>query len=190
MTGWRLRGLTRDVLVVKASAARASASPRRRAIPPRELRADIAAWLVDPTRWSLVQEMLASFGGSATSARTRRTRDALGRALAERFEHGLLQAFAMTRDAAGAFDQPSEDKPPPPLPKPPDDDAKQTWISIRLVDSVGVPVPKRRYRLTLPDGTIREGVTNAQGSAYFGDIDPGMCTLEWPHTDGADWKNA
>lgn len=59
----------------------------------------------------------------------------------------------------------------------------RTWVEIELLDMAGQPVPYERYWIKLPDGTVREGVLDAQGCAYFDDLDPGQCLIRWPARD-------
>ncbi|MFS8067099.1 MAG: hypothetical protein ACMG6S_12070, partial [Byssovorax sp.] len=45
-------------------------------------------------------------------------------------------------------------------------------------------VPDERYWIQLTDGSIREGRLDAQGRAYFGDLDDaGICQVHWPDLD-------
>lgn len=60
---------------------------------------------------------------------------------------------------------------------------EKTWIEIELVDAEGKPVPNERYWILLPDGSAREGRLNAEGRAYFGDLDPGECDVRFPDLD-------
>lgn len=67
---------------------------------------------------------------------------------------------------------------------------KKTWVAIRLLDDEVPPnpVPFKRYRVELTDGSTREGKLDARGEAYFGGIDPGTCKVTFPDYDVADWK--
>jgi hypothetical protein len=60
----------------------------------------------------------------------------------------------------------------------------KTWIEIELTDMDGNAMPGERYWIKLPDGTVREGALDAQGRAYFGDLDPGSAEIRWPDRDG------
>ena len=60
---------------------------------------------------------------------------------------------------------------------------ERTWVAIALTDMDDVPIPHERYWIKLPDGTVREGVLDAQGSAWFDDLDPGQCVIRWPDRD-------
>lgn len=58
------------------------------------------------------------------------------------------------------------------------------WVEIELLDMEGAPVPHERYWIRLPDGTVREGALDAEGRAYFDDLDPGQCEIRWISRDG------
>lgn len=58
------------------------------------------------------------------------------------------------------------------------------WVEIELLDMGGAPVPFERYWIRLPDGTVREGALDAEGRAFFDDLDPGQCEIRWVSRDG------
>lgn len=66
----------------------------------------------------------------------------------------------------------------------------KTWVAIRLLDDEVPPnpVPFKRYRVELTDGSTREGKLDARGEAYFDGIDPGTCKVTFPDFDVADWR--
>jgi len=69
--------------------------------------------------------------------------------------------------------------------------AKQkTWIAIRLKDKSGRPLSGERYRVTLTDGSVCEGVLDQRGEAWFRDIDPGKCQVSFPDIDHREWNAA
>ncbi len=69
---------------------------------------------------------------------------------------------------------------------------KTTWIAIRLVDdgSAPKPVPFRKYRVELPDGSTREGMLGADGTAELRGIDPGTCKVTFPDLAPEAWARA
>jgi hypothetical protein len=67
---------------------------------------------------------------------------------------------------------------------------EKTWIAIELLDDQGEPVPFERYRLRLPDGTIREGRLDANGRARADGIEPGTAEVSFPDRDADDWRRA
>ncbi|APR80245.1 Hypothetical protein A7982_05592 [Minicystis rosea] len=97
-----------------------------------------------------------------------------------------LDVEATARTAGGAkraraeylLDLPPEEPVPAPAPAP-----EKTWIEIVLRDMTGNPVPWAPYRIKLTDGTIEEGLLDAEGRAYFGDLDPGNCLVSFPDLD-------
>lgn len=67
---------------------------------------------------------------------------------------------------------------------------QKTWVEIVLVDDSDPPkpVPFKRYRLELPDGSTRQGRLDANGAATLTGIDPGTCEVSFPELDANDWK--
>lgn len=57
------------------------------------------------------------------------------------------------------------------------------WVEIELLDMEGRAVPHERYWIKLPDGAVREGALDAEGRAYFDDLDPGQCEIRWISRD-------
>jgi hypothetical protein len=62
----------------------------------------------------------------------------------------------------------------------------KTWIAVQLEWDTDPPRPAAgvRYRITLTDGTVREGRLDAAGLARFDGLDPGICTVVFPDLDG------
>ena len=65
---------------------------------------------------------------------------------------------------------------------------KTSWIEIKLVDETGAPVPGEKYRIELPDGSVREGVLGPEGTAWHGNLDPGTCKITFPDMDASEWR--
>jgi uncharacterized Zn-binding protein involved in type VI secretion len=61
-----------------------------------------------------------------------------------------------------------------------------TWVEVQLVDDDGEPYANVDYRMKLPDGSVREGVTDGDGLVKFDGIDPGECEIAFPTLDVAD----
>ena len=70
------------------------------------------------------------------------------------------------------------------------DPKKKSWIEVKLEDEAGKPVPFERYRVTTPDGTVREGFLDAKGLARVDGIDPGLCKITFPNLDKDAWHSA
>jgi hypothetical protein len=64
----------------------------------------------------------------------------------------------------------------------------KTWIEIELIDSEGNPVPNEPCRLTLPDDSVWEGTTNAEGVVRVDFIDHGQCEVCFPNIDLNEWE--
>ena len=76
------------------------------------------------------------------------------------------------------------DEPPKPV-----QPCGQTWIEIELVDEEGQPVPGTKYKITTPDGQVKQGQLNSQGVARVDSINPGNCTITFPELDKDAWES-
>ncbi len=54
------------------------------------------------------------------------------------------------------------------------------WIEIQLLNDEGEPVPNQKYKLTLADGSTREGELDSEGKVRLEDIPPGSITVTYP----------
>jgi hypothetical protein len=70
----------------------------------------------------------------------------------------------------------------------PPDAPKKTWVEVQLLDLDGAPVPNERYRVTLPDGSIKEGQLDDDGWMRESNIDPGTCTIAFPDIHSEEWN--
>src|SRR5262249_53279158 len=105
------------------------------------------------------------------------TRDGVS-GLHARLLHGDLRVF-FRREALLVR---ATDKPKSVPPEPPENEIK-TWIELELVDESGNPVGGQRYKITLPDGKVREGRLNSNGFAREDGIERGNCTVEFLDLD-------
>lgn len=164
-------------------------SPRRdveRLDRERALRRLRAAAASAPGRQAM-RRLLADSGGVGVQ---RLSDDDVLEALAARIEAGQIVAFG-ERAAGGVWAERIETEPPPPVEAVVAPPVETTWVEIQLVDLAGQPVPNERYRLTLPDGTVKEGRTNYRGRARYNEIEtPGACTVEFPDLDRDAWGRA
>jgi hypothetical protein len=87
-----------------------------------------------------------------------------------------------------ALEAPSAPQKKPPRDSDSSNTAVKTWISIRVLDEDGNPVPDVAYSVTLPDGSIMTGSLDDQGSARFDDIDPGLCQVSFPEIHAKEFK--
>lgn len=89
-------------------------------------------------------------------------------------------------------DAPAQEAPPPAAPEAapqPADEEKKTWIEVRLVDNMGIPIPYEAFKLKLPDGTIREGSLDGDGRARVEGIPEGKAEVCFPDR-GIGWRPA
>lgn len=70
----------------------------------------------------------------------------------------------------------------------PESEDEKTWIKIQLLDDLDRPAAGRRYRVELPDGTVREGTLDAMGQAKETGIDHGKCKISFPDLDADVWR--
>jgi hypothetical protein len=67
---------------------------------------------------------------------------------------------------------------------------EKTWIEIELVDPSGYPASNERYKLTLPDGSIKWGRLDRDGRARVEKLQPGSCQVTFPDRDEESWEIA
>lgn len=65
--------------------------------------------------------------------------------------------------------------------------AKTSWVGIELVDEAGQPLAGYPYTITLPDGSVKTGTTDAKGRARVEQFAPGNCTLTLEQLDEKSW---
>ena len=64
----------------------------------------------------------------------------------------------------------------------------KSCIEIELVDEADQPVQGERYRIILPDGTVRKGTLDSKGKAHIEGISPGNCKITFPNLDKDVWE--
>ena len=67
---------------------------------------------------------------------------------------------------------------------------KPTWIEVRLIDQNRNYVPGERYRITLPDSSVREGALDQDGRVRIEGIVAGQCRITFPDRDSREWEPA
>ncbi|MCP4246027.1 MAG: type VI secretion system tip protein VgrG, partial [bacterium] len=70
-----------------------------------------------------------------------------------------------------------------------EEEKETTFIKIRLLNDEGEPVAGERYRVTCPDGTVKEGTLDANGMAEVTGIEPGECDVTFPDLDESAWHS-
>lgn len=73
-------------------------------------------------------------------------------------------------------------------PAPEETDEETTWVAIEVVDQEGNPAKDVRYSITLPDGSVETGSTDANGQARYSGIEPGTCDITFPDLADEDWE--
>lgn len=66
----------------------------------------------------------------------------------------------------------------------------QDWLELELLDDQDQPVANEPYRVTCPDGAIREGALGKNGRARLEGITPGTCRVTFPKLDAKELKSA
>jgi hypothetical protein len=59
----------------------------------------------------------------------------------------------------------------------------KAWIAIELVGEDDRPIANERYAIVLPDGSERQGTTDARGRARIDAIPSGTCDICFPDLD-------
>lgn len=67
---------------------------------------------------------------------------------------------------------------------------EHTWVAFRLLDLHGEPIADVQYELTLSDGSVQQGATDANGEARHEDIVRGSCVLVFPDLPELYWEQA
>lgn len=142
-------------------------------------------WLLDdgPRGRTTLLEIAAALEVHAGSHRS--TADAALDAVRRGFAEGRLRAYAQKHVGGGKGPEVIE----PSKVEPPKKDEK-TFVAVQLLsdEPEPKPVPFKRYRIILPDESVREGQLDQYGRALITGIDPGTCKVSFPEIDAADWK--
>lgn len=67
---------------------------------------------------------------------------------------------------------------------------EHTWVAFRLLDLRGEPIPDVQYELTLGDGSVQQGATDANGEGRHEGIVRGSCVLVFPDLPELYWEHA
>jgi hypothetical protein len=171
---------------VRVATSEAAPPPDSEALP-RSQAAVWVRWLLEdgPRGRDTILEIAEALEGGSVSHRSSIENAA---AIVKRgFADGRLKAFAQKHVGGGK----GPDNVEPPSVQPPKKEEK-TFVIIQLVsdEPEPKPVPFKRYRIVLPDESVREGMLDQMGRAQVTDIDPGTCKVSFPDFDAADWKAA
>jgi type VI secretion system secreted protein VgrG len=70
------------------------------------------------------------------------------------------------------------------------EEEEKTWIEIELLDEDDQPVAGEKYKVTLPDGSVKTGTLDENGFARVDGVDPGTCKVTFPNLDRDAWDKA
>ncbi len=171
-------------------AAHVSAGEQGRALPGRLALGLFDAWCPEALARGLVRATVAQVSvalGGSLSEDAAAGRARVVRALRER-RVLLLRGESGGARTAGAAPATREEVAAPTS----TEREVKTWVTIQLVDEDDPPrpVPFARYRIRLPDQSVREGRLNADGIAHYAGIDPGECEVSFPDLDSRAWHRA
>jgi len=148
----------------------------------REIRAVIRGEEILPIVWSL-----QGGTGAKTNTAERWSRQEFQNALQEGLKEKTL--FLLYRDYGYAKNSPIEDEETQKSTTPPGKrTGEKTWVEFVVVDMEGNPVGDHPYRVTLPDGSVNEGVLDKSGKVRFNGIDPGTCQFSLTDLDRDAWQ--
>jgi hypothetical protein len=182
MSKWRVSGGQEDVWIAASHA------------PPTEklvhlFTPSVAAWRVDEwlgplaARGALL-EIASYLGEPAANGGIQESR-ALRARVGDALREGRLIAYRREEVVYAVPVQQIDDKP-----RQVQKTEQKTWVGIQLVDDDGNPVKFKKYRITLPDNSVTEGMLDENGFARVNGIDAGSCKVEFPDFDGASWAAA
>jgi len=97
--------------------------------------------------------------------------------------NGIFTAVEETEDSGGSFGGIAE--------APAADPVSTHFLEIELLDEEDQPIPNEQYRVTFPDGTVREGRLDANGLGRFPNLpSDGDCQVSFHVLDQAVWEPA
>lgn len=102
---------------------------------------------------------------------------------------GSVQAKSSSSGQQGQSEKPEPAKTEPK--KGPEKEKPLYSAEFELVGEDGKGVALEKFRVTLPDGSVREGVTDLQGRIKIDDIETqGSCKISFPELDQDCWEDA
>jgi len=139
----------------------------------------------------VVYELHEVVGGTRRSGLSRTARAEhhreIARRLDEAFRSGDLVAYRRHPPAAQPFIEEARPEPEP-APEEPIRVEPESYVTIQLVGEDGAGIPGMRYRLRLPDATVREGTLDGSGFATVRGRFSGACQVAFPELDAEAWE--
>lgn len=161
-----------------------------RVLPALEAAWQLEAWLADAAHGrAILTEIGEALGFPVSTGPALDPRELVAR-LRGALLDGSLYAYRMPYTSSSAPIGPPEVIEPS-QPEPPAKEDK-TWVGIQLMDdgTPPQPVPFKKYRIELPDQSVREGLLDQNGQALISGIDPGTCKISFPQFHADDWQPA
>lgn len=183
---FRIPALTDEVWILRAGSPLAPGEAE--VFPPAQAAWHLDEWLPREAGGSrgVLADLCAELGASLVARPDLDFAELRARVRAALHE-GVLRAYRIVPKLSGAgvaeLPEPPPSEPPPPV-------EEKTWVSIVLTDTDKRPVPFRRYRIELPDESVREGMLDENGRARIQGIDPGTCKVSFPEFHAKDWSKA
>jgi hypothetical protein len=132
----------------------------------------------------IVHDLHEAVGG------TRRARQEIARDLDEAFRSGRLVAYRRDPPRASSAGAAVSRPEPEPAPEQWPAEEPESYVTIELVGEDGAGIPDARYRLLLPDQSIREGTLDGSGLATVRGKFSGSCKVSFPELDANAWEAA
>ncbi|WP_437669256.1 hypothetical protein [Sorangium sp. So ce131] len=149
----------------------------------------VASWFSDDAGNRLMLAEIGEALGHPVSTGAGLDASRLRARLREALAEGSLYAYRTPFTSGGAPILTTPEVPGSGGPEPPAEEDK-SWVSIQLMDDGNPPqpVPFKKYRIELPDQSVREGLLDEKGKALLQGIPPGVCKVSFPQFHGDDWQ--
>jgi len=160
-------------------------------LPPAFVRAALERALASGA--SAIYQLHEALGGSRRSGLARAAHEAQRREILRRLEEAFRcgELIAYRRPPPVVHHVVPESHPEPePLPEQPIAETPENYVTIQLVGEDGAGIPGVRYRVLLPDQSIREGMLDGSGSATVRGRFSGTCKVSFPELDSEAWEAA
>jgi hypothetical protein len=184
---WQVGSFPDEVWIVPRFVGDKPAGSTR--IAPENACFRVDEWFPEGGKSRLLLAEMTQALGSPLLAEPRLSAAILRELVREGLRSGALEAFRVRVALSGGAVQKA---PEPPKDEAPAKEEPKSWIGIELMDDADPPkpVPYQKYRIELPDQSIREGMLDGNGQAMVRGIDPGTCKVSFPLLHGDDWKLA